>query len=884
MSAGLQGGLDRVDADGVIEGWCWSDATPALRRAVEIRMDGAVVARATCAGARPDLADRGIGDGAHGFLLVLPPEIRRPGIAVTIALHDQASGALVAGPACITWRAAEPGASSALEGNLDGVTPDGLVSGWCWYPARPDLRATVSVLIDGEVAGCANATQFRPDLARAGIGDGRHGFSFALPWQALDAKGALLVAVRDAGSGAPLGSPALLRLGPLSAAEQRVTAMERQLRALRAELAHLSAELDRRDAQSPTQDLFATLGALFSGMAATGLAAPDFSLRQAVTSLQTRFAVLTLAVAHRPRALIAVPANADFAEIHGCLAAMQAAGLDRSCDIVLLDQGHGPPELALLPQLVRNLRVLRSEAATPGLSLAALAAADDDRFLVWLDPRLRVPPGWLESLLDTCAWEPEAALVAGRVVGQDGLLREAGWVAGADGTLAPLGRLDDAEKPEFGFCRPVDAVASLGFALRPAALRGVSGDLCAGLRAAERRILLQPRATASCHDAADLDHADPETMAPPAAHRFAGHALVIDTTLPHPDHDSGGLATFEQLQVLRRLGWRVTFAATAGFEPHDPAALRLEAHGIELVRRPASTSATAYLLRHGPALDMVQVWRHANARPFLDRVRALAPRARLIFAPADLHHLREARRTGALDAELRSHELACVHGYDATLVHSDAEIDLLRPEIGDRRLRLMRWIARPRASTRGFAERCGIGFVASFDHSPNEDGLRWLLAEIMPILAHDRPGLHLHVVGQGLPADLAALAGPGLTVHGWVEDLEALFAGLRLSVAPLRYGAGFKGKVATSLSFGVPVVATAIAAEGTGLAQGDGIAIADHAPDLAAAIIRLHDDAALWQAQSARALERCRALYAPDAAMAVYASLLASLDLPRSVA
>jgi glycosyltransferase involved in cell wall biosynthesis len=99
-------------------------------------------------------------------------------------------------------------------------------------------------------------------------------------------------------------------------------------------------------------------------------------------------------------------------------------------------------------------------------------------------------------------------------------------------------------------------------------------------------------------------------------------------------------------------------------------------------------------------------------------------------------------------------------------------------------------------------------------------------------------------------------------------------------VAPLRYGAGFKGKVATSLANGVPVVGTSVAMEGTGLLAGEGVAVADSAADFAASLISLYATEAAWTAHAARGIERCRALYSPAAARRVWRDLLARLGLP----
>ena len=365
--------------------------------------------------------------------------------------------------------------------------------------------------------------------------------------------------------------------------------------------------------------------------------------------------------------------------------------------------------------------------------------------------------------------------------------------------------------------------------------------------------------------------------------RFAGHALVIDDALPRPEHDAGSIATFEQMLLLRRLGWHVTFAPVHGGEPERAALDALARHGIAVAAPPQTASVTEYLRDAGEQLDLVQIYRYANATLLQERVRALAPRAKLVFATADLHFLRERRRAElaglAPQAEERAAELRCMRAADATIVTSDYEHALLRTEVDESRLVLLRWIARPVPPARGFAERRDICFVGNFRHPPNLDGVHWFVAEVLPRLRARLPDLRLLLAGSGMPAEIAALESDAIEVLGWVPDLATLFGRVRVSVAPLRFGAGFKGKLATSLAHGLPVVGSSISLEGTGLAHGDGVAVADDPDAFAQEVVRLHEDAVSWQDQSARALERVAALYSPEAAMQVWRDMLGRLGL-----
>jgi glycosyltransferase involved in cell wall biosynthesis len=127
------------------------------------------------------------------------------------------------------------------------------------------------------------------------------------------------------------------------------------------------------------------------------------------------------------------------------------------------------------------------------------------------------------------------------------------------------------------------------------------------------------------------------------------------------------------------------------------------------------------------------------------------------------------------------------------------------------------------------------------------DAVQWFVRDVWPIVQLTGFPHRFIIAGSKMPDEIAALASDKIEVRGYVEDLARLFATCRLSIAPLRYGAGIKGKIVTSLSYGVPVVATSIAAEGTDLQHDETILVAD-APDVMAdQIMRLYDDADLWQ-------------------------------------
>jgi glycosyltransferase involved in cell wall biosynthesis len=137
-------------------------------------------------------------------------------------------------------------------------------------------------------------------------------------------------------------------------------------------------------------------------------------------------------------------------------------------------------------------------------------------------------------------------------------------------------------------------------------------------------------------------------------------------------------------------------------------------------------------------------------------------------------------------------------------------------------------------------------FVGGFRHTPNVDAMAWFVREVLPLIADDEPDVSLTIAGSHPPDEVLALANDRVTVTGWVQDLLPLYAASRVAVAPLRYGAGVKGKVGEAMSLGMPMVLTSIASEGMHIDHGVHALVADNPEDFAANVIQLLRDDDLW--------------------------------------
>jgi hypothetical protein len=303
---------------------------------------------------------------------------------------------------------------------------------------------------------------------------------------------------------------------------------------------------------------------------------------------------------------------------------------------------------------------------------------------------------------------------------------------------------------------------------------------------------------------------------------------------------------------------------------------------------PYVTSVKQHVQEQGSRYDLVYLFRPVVVERHIETIRTFCPQAKVLFYTHDIHHIRMEREAALLPgagretaaAAMKEREFKAIRSVDATIVVSTAEMEILQPQLPDQQLQMLPLLLNVPGTTRGYEQRQGLIFVGGYQHTPNVDAVRYFVGEVMPLLRRDLPGVAFHVVGSKPPPEIQALAAPDVIVHGYVEDIGLLLDEVRVSVAPLRYGAGVKGKVGTALAAGLPTVVTPIAAEGMSLVDGEHLLIADTPQALAECIVRVHGDPALWRRLSASGLAHARAAWGPSASYGTLAGIISRLG-PR---
>ncbi len=340
--------------------------------------------------------------------------------------------------------------------------------------------------------------------------------------------------------------------------------------------------------------------------------------------------------------------------------------------------------------------------------------------------------------------------------------------------------------------------------------------------------------------------------------------LIFEHVLPRFDMDSGSLRLFSIIKILVASGYRVILWAQpeAGQEKYVKT---LEELNVELPF--VENELGDYLHKNGDGIDSVILYSLTIAEQYLDAAMALM-HAKIIFDTVDLTFLRNERRAKLekkpVDNKLKQKELHYARCADEVLVVSPVEKEILVYEGLKDNVSVVTNIHSLETVTALFEDRTGLMFIGGFKHQPNVDGIIWFVQSIFPFIEQRFQKVHLYIVGSHPPDSVMSLASSNITVTGYVKDVGPYFEKARVFVSPLRYGAGVKGKIGQSMSFGLPVVTTTIGAEGMYLKDGESAMIADDADEFAQKVFRVYEDQELWQKLSNQACKIIERYFTPE--------------------
>lgn len=352
--------------------------------------------------------------------------------------------------------------------------------------------------------------------------------------------------------------------------------------------------------------------------------------------------------------------------------------------------------------------------------------------------------------------------------------------------------------------------------------------------------------------------------------------LVIDAGIPRYDRDAGARSTFLYLQLLREMGYEVYFMPNDQLL-REPYATVLECSGIKLLIGYGCGRWVKWLATQGRSIHHVILHRPNIARRYLKQLQKM-PWLNLLYFAHDLRHVREKRQyqlTGDVFHKMEADYWLVQERKLLALVNhayffSAKEAAIVR----EWRLACSCYtiplypIKITNIACSSFEKRSSLLFVGSFTHQPNRDAVLWFAREVFPLVRKMRPDITWTVVGRNPPKEITDLAGNGIIVLNDISDdqLAVLYQSAKIVVAPLRFGAGVKGKVVEAMCMGTPVITTRIGTEGMTNIE-ECVEVADSALEMSEKILSLYYTPARWEMLRQRALRYAHENFSRQAAM-----------------
>jgi GT2 family glycosyltransferase len=537
------------------------------------------------------------------------------------------------------------------------------------------------------------------------------------------------------------------------------------------------------------------------------------------------------------------------------------------------------------------------------------AAQASGRFLLFLNNDTVVLPRWLDELLETVAADERIGVAGSLFLYPNGAIQEAGSIVWNDGHAFHYGWGHSPDDPRFVFARDVDYCSGASLLIRKDLFDRIGGfdrryapayyedaDLCFAARAAGYRVVFQPASKIIHYEGAtagqdqskgfknyqqtnqpkfyekwksvlQTEHlANEERNIERAARRLPRESVVVfDDLIPTPDLDAGSARMLLILKLLAK-HYRTVFVYKARNESpeYERMVWKVGVETCNLIHYPK-------LLKERTFKTAI-VSRPELAEAVVKSIRRRAKKTKIVFDTVDAHFLRLALefelnkdpKTKQESERYRKIELAAIEASDVIWFTSPIDKDAFAVELTGKQTAIIPTIHELKSKGKPFAGRRDLLFIGNFNHRPNADAVVYLAEEVLPRVRETLPDVKVHVVGSNAPVEFEKYSSVGVQLHGYVPDIEPLFSSCRVFVAPLRFGAGVKGKLGDALSYGIPIVTTDVGASGMSFQNETNALIANTKEEFADAVVKLYQDSSLWQRLSDNGREHIKRHFSPE--------------------
>lgn len=578
---------------------------------------------------------------------------------------------------------------------------------------------------------------------------------------------------------------------------------------------------------------------------------------------------LTFMAEDNPQVSIIIPVYNQFSYTYNCLKSIMENTSGVSYEIIIANDCSSDLTIELL-QVVKNISMITNKTNLRFLKNCNHAAKfAKGTYILFLNNDTQVQENWLQPLVNLIESKPDIGLVGSKLVYPDGKLQEAGGILWNDGSAWNYGNRQNPEKSEFNYIKEVDYISGASIMIKKSLWTMIGGfderftpaycedsDLAFEVRKLGYKVFYQPLSVVVHFEGIsngldtntgqkayqvinqekfkekwktvlEMEHFQNAEDVFLARDRSKNKPtlLMIDHYVPHYDKDAGSRTVFQYLKLFIDQGFNVKFIGDNFFR-HEPYTTKLQQMGIEVLYGPYyANNWKNWIKNNAKYINYIFLNRPHISIKYIDFIKKYT-NSKIIYYGHDLHFLRELRKyelthdkkalADSIDWKEREFKLM----NQADIVYYPSNIEVQEIKQVDKNITakvLVPYIFdNVKEAEYVITNRQDIMFVGGFTHTPNVDAVLWMTKNIFPNILKELPNLKLYILGSNPPQEIIALSSNNVIIKGFVtdEELEYFYNHCRISIVPLRYGAGIKGKVIEAMSYGIPVVTTSVGAEG----------------------------------------------------------------------
>jgi len=585
------------------------------------------------------------------------------------------------------------------------------------------------------------------------------------------------------------------------------------------------------------------------------------------------YKIIEFPIFEHPKVSIVIPAYNAWHMNYKCLCSIRQHAYGVSYEVIFADD-QSTDETRNIKDYIKNITVIRNETNLGFLKncnhAASFAKGD---YIHFLNNDTEVTPGWLNSLSELMDRDEQIGMAGSKLVYPNGRLQEAGGIIWQDGSGWNYGHNQDPEAPEFNYLKEVDYVSGASIMVRKTVWQKLRGfddsyspaycedsDLAFEIRKMNMKVVYQPLSIVIHHEGfshgSDNDKkaglTNTKSVQKINTTKFADKwysvlakqfdnginvfwardrsqhkktILVIDHYVPHFDKDAGSRTVFQYLKLFSSLNLNVKFIGD-NFCRHEPYTTILQQMGIEVLYGSwYAANWQQWIKINHDKFDFIFLNRPHISIKYIDFI-VENTKAKILYYGHDLHFIRERSQ---YEVEKDEELLTSAKKWEKTEKYIFSKSDIILAPSDDEKKIITNLIGEDKAKTilpyffeklnlpiTDFSDRHRILFIGGFSHKPNVDAVIWFVREIWSRIKKVRNDLEFTIVGSNPPSEVLQLQAEAISIKGFVSDEELieLYGQTKISVIPLRYGAGVKGKTIEAIYHGVPIVTTSFGIEG----------------------------------------------------------------------